>query len=352
MAAKTTVAHCVAGLARSLPHPLVYRSLRRHMIDSFGGAPSVFLIVKTWNTAPKRDGYFPTSSTADLAQEWSQEQTEARLRPVLAALAPLVAGLRLVNASEDSPERLFNPHCVLQGRHYGLKTGVYTTNAGLVRMLGQAAASASCLRMIEAHERARGARFDLVTRLRPDLAYLAPVRPWHAFNFSSEPTVAHIHDRDWATVVHRSLADAALGSFSLYRNCSTRRTEETPEQWLRAAIRQGGGTWRVSDFPVGLLGVERCSGVCPLHASPVNASDPRQRLVVRDTNNNASAEEGFAGYFHGECHSIARVVGCFGDAPLHCRSLPCARLLASAQGRARFGALTHASWRGDDFVFF
>ena len=330
-----TVAHCVAGLARSLPHPLVYRSLRRNMVDSFGGTPSIFLVIKTWNPASKRAGYFPSSAAEDLAQgtHWSDEQAEEFLRPVLAELKPLVAGIRLLNASEDTPDRLINRRCSVQGRHYNLRSGVYTTEAGLVRLLGQAAASDACLRMIETSERAAGVRFDFVTRLRPDLAYLAPVRSWRSFK---EPRVAYISDRDWLVVMHRSLADAALSSFALYKNCTTHRTEETPEAWLRLAIRQGGGDFRTADFPVGLMGAERCSDACPLHSIPANASDARQHMVVRD----ASAEGfPFVGYFHGECKAISFVVGCFGDVPLHCRSHPCTHLPASSQIRAGFAAL-------------
>ena len=336
-----TTAHCVAGLVRSLPQPLVYRSLRRNMLDSFGGTPSVFLVIKIWNPATKHAGHFPSSAAEDLAQgtHWSDEQAEEFLRPVLAELKPLVAGIRLLNASEDTADQLINRRCSVQGRHYGLKSGVYTTEAGLVRLVGQAAASDACLRMIETSERAAGVRFDFVTRSRPDLAYLAPVRSWRSF---PEPRVAYIHDRDWLIVVHRSLADAALGSFALYNNCTTRRTEETPEAWLRLAIRHGGGDFRVADFPVGMMGAERCSDACPLHSIPTNSSDGRQRMVVRD----ASAEGfPFVGYFHGECKAIGSFVGCFGDVPLHCRSNPCMQMLASSQQRASFAALGHSHLR-------
>jgi hypothetical protein len=86
---------------------------------------------------------------------------------------------------------------------------VYTTEAGLVRLVGQAAASDACLRMIETSERAAGVRFDFVTRSRPDLAYLAPVRSWRSF---PEPRVAYIHDRD-------TLADR--GTQPCYTECNT-----------------------------------------------------------------------------------------------------------------------------------
>lgn len=310
------VAHCVAGLIRSLPHPLVYRSLRRNLVDAFGGTPFLFLLLKPWDVAPKRAGHFPSSAAEDLAQgvHWSDAQARALLRPVLAELHPFVVKVRLLNASEDTPSRLFNPRCPIRGRHYGRSSGVCTTEAGLVRLLGQAAASDACLRMIESSERANGTRFDFVTRSRPDLAYLAPVRAWSAF---PDPRVAYIHDRDWFVVAHRALADAALGSFALYKNCTTLRTEETPEEWLRLAIREGGGTARVADFPVGLVGTQRCSDVCPLQVT---------------TNNTTNAS--FVEYFHNECKSISGFVGCFNDTPVHCRSRPCTHLLASAQQRA------------------
>lgn len=311
------VAHCVAGLIRSLPHPLVYRSLRRNLVEPFGGTPFLFLLLKPWDVTPKRAGHFPSSAVEDLAQgvHWSDAQVRMLLRPVLAELHPLVVSVRLLNVSEDDPDRLFNPHCPIRGRHYGLSSGVYTTKAGLVRLLGQAAASDACLRMIEASERANGTRFDLVTRLRPDVAYLAPVRAWSAF---PDPRVAYIHDRDWFIVVHRVLADAALGSFALYKNCTTVKTEETPEEWLRLAIREGGGRARIADFPVGLVGTQSCSDTCTLHRSVMT--------------NAASAP--FASYFHNECKYISQFVGCFGDTPVHCRSRPCMHALASAQQRA------------------
>ena len=173
------------------------------------------------------------------------------------------------------------------------------------------------------------------------------MRSWQAF---TAPGVAYLHARDWLLVVRRPLADAALGgALALYHNCSGPGpgNADTPEDWLRLAIRHGGGVTRVEPFAVGLVGVEPCSAACPLHAAPPNASDPRQRRLVRN------ASQAFVGYLNGECPSISGFVGCFGAAVLSCRSAACEHAVRSPQLRGAFVELARDSitdlqptWRG------
>ena len=87
----------------------MYASLRRNLFEAFGGTARVFLLLKTYNVAAKHAGFFPTSAAADLAggNALSDAAAAAALAPALAALRPLLADVRLLNASDDAPERQF-----------------------------------------------------------------------------------------------------------------------------------------------------------------------------------------------------------------------------------------------------
>ena len=156
----------------------MYASLRRNLFEAFGGTARVFLLLKTYNVAAKHAGFFPTSAAADLAggNALSDAAAAAALAPALAALRPLLADVRLLNASDDAPERLLNRGCRLQRHHRGAP--VYITEAGLVRMFGQAQSTARCMRMIERHEcAARKAHAATAPAVRSPVASPAPIAP-------------------------------------------------------------------------------------------------------------------------------------------------------------------------------
>ena len=72
-----TVAHCIAGLTRSFPRPLVYQSLKYHLIDAFGGVPSVFLLIKAWRLSDSRDA---RTAAADVVSTATESEVRLQLR--------------------------------------------------------------------------------------------------------------------------------------------------------------------------------------------------------------------------------------------------------------------------------
>ena len=112
------VAHCIVGLTRSLADPLVYQSLRHHLIDAFGGDPRVFLLLKSWDTAPKRHGVFPPRAAQDVGERYGDDAARLRLRRALRLLRP--SALRFANASDETPAALgLNPRCDISGGRSG-----------------------------------------------------------------------------------------------------------------------------------------------------------------------------------------------------------------------------------------
>lgn len=72
--------------------------------------------------------------------------------------------------------------------------GAQASEAGLVRLVAQMAGHQACLDMIGEHEHRHGRRFDWVTRTRPDVGVLAPVRPWCAYEAKLEtPRPPRLH---------------------------------------------------------------------------------------------------------------------------------------------------------------
>jgi hypothetical protein len=175
---RARVAHCVSGLTRSLTLPLVYQSLKYHLVDAFGGEPAVFLMLKAWSTASKVKGVFDASAANDVRHAWTEEEHNRLLQPVVELLQPVA--IKFGNLSAETPGLLINQQCSIVD-HRGGSQGMYRLEGGLVRMVGQMLSQHTCLGMIEEHEARRRVAFDWVTLTRPDLGVLQPVLPWCAY---------------------------------------------------------------------------------------------------------------------------------------------------------------------------
>lgn len=86
----------------------------------------------------------------------------------------------------ESGLQSLSPKCRWGSGRNDTHGGAYSTPAGIARHVGQMEASMACLRFIQAHESSYGIKFQYVTRTRPDLGFLAPVRP-HCFYFPTQP---------------------------------------------------------------------------------------------------------------------------------------------------------------------
>ena len=81
------VAHCVSGLLRSFTLPMVHRSLLQNFIEPFGGHASIFLVLKTFDTAHKHQQLFPHDANADRVAGWN-DATRSALREALDYVRP------------------------------------------------------------------------------------------------------------------------------------------------------------------------------------------------------------------------------------------------------------------------
>jgi hypothetical protein len=79
--------------------------------------------------------------------------------------------------------------------------------------------SRGCALMIERHEASRRVRFDFVTRLRPDLAVLAPLPPLCHYR-ASTLFMPQAFNVDWLYIGTRDVANAALNVLHLYQTCN------------------------------------------------------------------------------------------------------------------------------------
>ena len=78
------VAHCIAGVARTFVHEslLLPRLFKRNLIDAVGGEPSVFLLLKTFETARKDALFrFPAMPTEDVRLGGSDEHVRPSALP-------------------------------------------------------------------------------------------------------------------------------------------------------------------------------------------------------------------------------------------------------------------------------
>ena len=347
------VAHCVAGLVRSFTEPLVYKSLRRNLIESFGGEPSLFLALKTFDVPSKdKKGHFNITVATDVSVDWTPERIEQQLRPAIEWLKPTVVRLR--NSSDETPEALINLACptaspseVKRHPHHL----IYATEAGMVRLVGQMKTNAECLRLIEEYEERHGVCFDWVSRSRPDLLHIGGgggrggggggggggtvPRYNHTQFFAPNNRTrddVYMDTRDWFLLTRRRNARGALDVLELYRRCNRSRADlKTPEAWLRASIRSEGAHYRTLNLAVALAHPESCAEVCPqkarLEATGASASSAATA---------ASATSATAAFrVRKEGCSVATPEACVDDVPVTCRNPGCSQALARLVGERR-----------------
>ena len=268
------VAHCSAGLARSFTQPVVYRSFRRNLLDAFGGRSATFLYLKTFDAVKKdRENRFPADAAEDRVPRWDEQQKE-QLRQALHFVQPQCVQL----VHDESLE--YNPRCNLGNSSNDTSAGSYTTPAGLARHVGQLQSSMACLRMIEHHEANHSIRFDLVTRMRPDLAFLYPMEPYcmymsQLFSRLHQQRIALIDKKDYLYIMTRRDATPLLSLLNIYHSCvgdsywegSQWVGNATPiyEALLRLMAHRGSISMHhpTGGFGIGLVNPgARCEGSC------------------------------------------------------------------------------------------
>mmetsp|Transcript_27893 Transcript_27893/g.57319 ORF Transcript_27893/g.57319 Transcript_27893/m.57319 type:complete len:405 (+) Transcript_27893:264-1478(+) len=155
------VAHCIAGSARTLWHPRVYKRLQDNFIDALGGNYTTFMYLKL------------TDSKSLLETKQHIKTFAPKLDSLSAALA-YMKPYKVIFAPEKNPS-------VYGSRESGCSL-IKLDPEIAANLIGQLDTLRDCYRMIEDYEEVEGARFDFVTRIRPDSAVLRPVQSVHTLS--------------------------------------------------------------------------------------------------------------------------------------------------------------------------
>ena len=179
------VAHCISGVARSFLFEPVFKSLKRNLIESFGGRSVTFLHLKTFALSAKSPkGKFQGNLTADITSEWTSSEYR-KLESALHYLQP--QHMRLESSRRSQPP--INHDCALEyapgSGNIWVAASRYSSPAGVARHLGQITGSMQCLTDIEEWENRHSTKFDWIVRTRPDLGFMAPILPYCSFRSSS-----------------------------------------------------------------------------------------------------------------------------------------------------------------------
>lgn len=263
------VAVCIAGAIRTFAQEQAWRSLKRNLVEAFGGvglaapAPDVFMQLKLVDDAPKghREWRFDT-----LSHRLDGPHSEALCRAVC-AFHPV--GLELGNASHAGPAR---PAAVGRGC---FSTGFFGQRENLLRAVSQWASFAACHERIAAHEEQIGRAYDLVMLTRPDTVWYTAVRPHclHATPYGESGSTT-IHrgplrwnsTLEWLLLMPRAHAAHILTSASLFDSCERGQSccAISRSEDLLAFVLGRTGRWRHEPFGVDILRA-------PQHAAMRNA---------------------------------------------------------------------------------
>ena len=160
------VAFCISGGARTLVKPQVHASLKRNLIEAFGGKAHVFWSLGLGDAPVRHQAYF---NVRPLHVNASQ------LAAAREALTPVVENIYSGNNNESLyMEQWFNKYlktpCFKKSIYFRSKEHVERNGALFQNMI-------DCDRMVVRYESEQAARFDWVVWTRPDVAIYASIYP-------------------------------------------------------------------------------------------------------------------------------------------------------------------------------
>ena len=249
------VAICVVGGARTFPQPQAWRSLKRNLVEAFGGiglaphslAPDVFLHLKLLDDAPKTH------------REWKFDSLSPAGAAVCAASCAFrPAGLVLMsNSSHAGPA---HPGALKNGC---FRNGFFGHTENLLRAVSQWSSFSACHADVERMEAANGGRqYDLVALTRPDTVWYTAVKPFCQLPDWRETTIVHRgpvrwnSTLEWLLLMPRRHARNVLTTASIFDSCKKGEAccgIERSEDLLAHALRHGAGRWRQQPFGVDIL---------------------------------------------------------------------------------------------------
>jgi len=178
------IAVCVGGTARTLVNELVHQSLRDNVLNAFGAPTTLFAYLRAKD---HRSGSRHSDADANA------------LPRILTRLGAKTEHVNvLIGKQELSP-----PACP----SYDAFPATGEQRAYLGSLLAQLDARRGCHNLIAAEERARGRNYSWVLFTRPDMLWYRPVPPWCTIRVAA---AAGVIRQDWAFLVSRELADAAM----------------------------------------------------------------------------------------------------------------------------------------------
>ncbi|KAJ3347275.1 hypothetical protein HDU83_002193 [Entophlyctis luteolus] len=215
------VAACIAGNARTLKYPLVYKTIKSFALDSLGGDVSLFGFLKLEDPSQEGHEFWPVPET----------NTRADIAPALQHLGFQKVVIR-DTSNETYPK---NPNCPFDEMSWLHKPEPHN------RFIGQYNSLRECFKLVEDYESENDMKFDIVLRIRPDAAWFSSLPPWCIYDLSKVFAPAGRHP-DHFLLVPRKLADSVFKITDWYYNeCNELRKEYNPEEILSTLVEKKSG---------------------------------------------------------------------------------------------------------------
>ncbi|KAJ3159871.1 hypothetical protein HK101_001005 [Irineochytrium annulatum] len=192
------IAICIAGNTRTFRYPLVYKSIKHHVVDAIGGDATVFAALKL--------GDAPLDFSHHL---WPQPMTNS-----MEAIEP---ALKYINVAKTKILPTTNETFPISKR-CSFRPGTWLSREGpLKRMIGQYTTLKECFNLILDHERENSMKFDM---------------PWCVYNRN---VVYAPVTTDHFNLMDRRLAGIIFDLIGWYNDeCNEERTEHDPEDLVKA----------------------------------------------------------------------------------------------------------------------
>lgn len=175
------VAVCLAGTARSFPHPLVLQSVKDNLLGgSFGAQMTPFLHVARRDA--RGDAY---SGGPDVFPDWS----EGEINQAASYLGIAGEDIRIF----DGPDMPVPDNCTEYESGYEYRRSCEARNdcahtatfSYLKALAGTLSHRKGCMDLISAKESTKGHLFDVIILARADLTYYFPVRPYCLYDLDT-----------------------------------------------------------------------------------------------------------------------------------------------------------------------
>ena len=158
------VAVCIAGVARTMEHPLVYQSWG-NFFGALAPQPNrkLFLYLKLADTKVAADKQHTHDASIG-------HHSAAELAPAIDALRHAGETIAEVKIDSADTQHSINPRCPLLGADGATE---YTTP--VQHLMASLSSLEKCYAMIEAYEQEHTMRFDIIAYQRPDLTWARPL---------------------------------------------------------------------------------------------------------------------------------------------------------------------------------